>query len=431
MIFLQRLQSLALLFRSQRWSASFALALAIALPPAHAEVRLFNLGFNASSGSYPGYEGQYAVDQNPATLWNSGRAADPSSPVFIEVDLRKLAKVRRIRMTVAQYPAGWSDHQFYGRGADGTWLVYYGQQASTTWDGLTFDIVSSSDVEVRYILIQTTQSSGWVAWREIEVYEADPPPPPPPPPPPSGTMRIMPLGDSITAGFCPFGVENGPDCTPLQECPGGVIGPDCKRVLPSGDCLDPQNRAINLTAAGYRRRLRENLNFMSLHTGLNYDLVGGMSSGPYQFYDAEHEGHGGWRIDQISGCIGGWITTSKPDVILLHAGTNDILQGATAAIAIARLKNLLKAINTAKVPVILAKLIPIPDHQSEVDAFNTLLQNEMTNNTLTSESGPMRISLVDLGLNASGLSADRVHPNETGYNTMGDAWATKILNNMP
>ena len=185
---MRRFRALLMNLQSRQWGLLLATALTVAAASTHAEIRIWNLNPHASSGSYPGYEEQSAIDQNPSTFWTPGRTADPSSPAFIEIDLQKLAKVRRIRLAVAQDPTGWSEHQVYGRGADGTWLIQYGQQAGTTYDGQWLELTSSADVEVRYLLVQTTQSSGWVAWREIEVYEADPPAPPPP-----ATLQSIPV----------------------------------------------------------------------------------------------------------------------------------------------------------------------------------------------------------------------------------------------
>jgi hypothetical protein len=44
--------------------------------------------------------------------------------------------------------------------------------------------------------------------------------------------------------------------------------------------------------------------------------------------DADHEGHGGYRVDQIQAGIDDWLSSiDDPDVILLLIGTNDFFEG--------------------------------------------------------------------------------------------------------
>src|ERR1051326_5652104 len=56
------------------------------------------------------------------------------------------------------------------------------------------------------------------------------------------------------------------------------------------------------------------------------DLVGAQSNGPARLGDHDHEGHSGWRIDQIDANVVGWLNSYQPHTVLLHIGTNDILQ---------------------------------------------------------------------------------------------------------
>ena len=44
----------------------------------------------------------------------------------------------------------------------------------------------------------------------------------------------------------------------------------------------------------------------------------------YSNFDQNHEGHSGWTADQIQSNVTAWANLNKPDVVLLHIGTNDI-----------------------------------------------------------------------------------------------------------
>ena len=100
--------------------------------------------------------------------------------------------------------------------------------------------------------------------------------------------RIMPLGDSITQG-------------------------DCER-------------------ASYRRPLWLRLK----EAGLEVDFVGSLRRNhrggpPVEDFDVDHEGHWGWRADQVLREIDGWARAAQADVALMLLGVNDLFQGASVS----------------------------------------------------------------------------------------------------
>src|SRR4051812_28763457 len=132
-------------------------------------------------------------------------------------------------------------------------------------------------------------------------------------------VKIMPLGDSITDGF---------------NVPGGY------RIT-----LKPK-----LDAGGYAT-----------------DLVGTLSNGPASLTDREHQGLTGWRIDQLDANIVTWLQQTTPDTVLLHAGTNDMIQGVDPANAPTRLGGLIDKI-TSTLPnavVLVASIVPLADATQE------------------------------------------------------------------
>ncbi|MEU6786758.1 hypothetical protein ABZ912_46835 [Nonomuraea angiospora] len=77
------------------------------------------------------------------------------------------------------------------------------------------------------------------------------------------------------------------------------------------------------------------------------DFVGSQFNGPGSLGDHDHEGHPGWRIDQIDANITGWLRTYTPRTVLLHIGTNDVLQNYNLVGAPQRLSTLIDHITTA------------------------------------------------------------------------------------
>jgi lysophospholipase L1-like esterase len=190
------------------------------------------------------------------------------------------------------------------------------------------------------------------------------------------------------------------------ETNGGV------RVMPLGDSItDGYN-----VPGGYRIRLWQQL----AAGGYTVDLVGSGSNGPAALGDHDHEGHSGWRIDEIDANITGWLRATNPRTVLLHIGTNDINQARDLPNAPARLSLLLDHIR-AQAPtaeVFVATIIPESDagREAQVRAYNAALPGIV-------QGKGARFHLVDLhaALTTADL-ADGVHPNAGGYDKMGAAW---------
>jgi lysophospholipase L1-like esterase len=194
----------------------------------------------------------------------------------------------------------------------------------------------------------------------------------------NGGVRIMPLGDSITDGV---GVSGG----------GGYrIG------------------LWQRTGAG----------------GYTVDFVGSAFNGPASLGDHDHEGHSGWRIDQLDANITGWLRTSNPRTILLHIGTNDIGQNYDVANAPARLSTLLDHIRTLApvAEVFVAQLIPTTNsgNETKTQAFNAALPG------IVAQKGS-RTHLVDMHSAVSTADlADGLHPNAAGYDKMAARWYSAL-----
>ncbi len=122
-----------------------------------------------ASGALPDGPAAAVVDGSPGSGWNSG-----NGPLqWIEIDLGETVALGEIRLTVAQFPAGATEHRVYGRAAPGTALVLLHTFSGTTNDGdvLSF-VLPSGGGAVRMLRVETVASPSWVAWREIEVFAA-------------------------------------------------------------------------------------------------------------------------------------------------------------------------------------------------------------------------------------------------------------------
>jgi lysophospholipase L1-like esterase len=204
---------------------------------------------------------------------------------------------------------------------------------------------------------------GAVAWADAAVAESN------------GGVRVMPLGDSITEG---------------TQVPGGYRIGLWQR----------------LSAAGYR-----------------VDFVGSQFNGPAALGDHDHQGHPGWRIDQIDGAITGWLRNTSPRTVLLHIGTNDVLQNFNVSGAPGRLSTLIDHITAAtpSADVFVATIIPLASAGQEAAArtFNAAIPGIVQGKV----NAGKRVHLVDMhaALTTADL-IDGIHPTAGGYDKMAATW---------
>jgi len=201
-------------------------------------------------------------------------------------------------------------------------------------------------------------------------------------------LKIMPLGDSITYGVINYGSST--------------------------------------ESGGYRTELWNNL----VADGLKVDFVGSLSNGPASLADKDHEGHRGFRIDQIAALVNDWLDTQQPDIIPLMIGTNDISWNKDLSTAPNRLSALIDQI-TNRVPnaqLLVASIPPVSTSTSSnqnVKSFNSSIPGIVDSKVAQGK----KVRFVDIynRLTPSDL-ADGVHPTAKGYRQIADGWYEPILN---
>lgn len=198
-----------------------------------------------------------------------------------------------------------------------------------------------------------------------------------------------------------------------------AAGADVARVMPLGDSITDGYGV----PGGYRIDLEDGL----LADGRRVDFVGSLSNGTQELADREHEGHNGWRIDQVAAGVEGWLDTHDPDVVLLKIGTNDMVRGHDVARAPQRLGALVDRI-AARAPsatVLVSTLAPLgwPDGEARVRAFNAELPALVQDRARQGQ----RVHLVDMhsALTRQDLS-DGIHPSRAGYSKMAAVWRNAL-----
>jgi acyl-CoA thioesterase-1 len=194
------------------------------------------------------------------------------------------------------------------------------------------------------------------------------------------------------------------------------------RIMPLGDSI-----TASVTGnASYRYYLWQRLQ----SAGYQVDFVGsqyGVYGGPplYTDFDQDHEGHWGWRVDEILANIDVWALAALPDIVLIHLGHNDLWQGQSVGDTIdelARIIDALRLVNPS-VQILLAQVIPsTEDALAEIPSLNAQIPALVAAKT-TSQSLVIAVDQYS-GFDAPSDTWDGVHPNATGEQKIADRWFT-------
>lgn len=192
------------------------------------------------------------------------------------------------------------------------------------------------------------------------------------------------------------------------------------RVMPIGDSITEATHGD----ATYRYFLWRDLNLAGCPT----DFVGskrGVRTGQPRFpaFDQDHESYWGKRVDELLPLVQGWVRNAQPDVILVHLGTNDMLQGQPVAQTVAELGSFIDELRAGQpeVAIFLAQVIPVIAWRGvAVEPLNQALPGLVA--AKTTASSP--VVLVDqyTGFDPMAHTYDGIHPNFFGDQRLADVW---------
>jgi len=187
---------------------------------------------------------------------------------------------------------------------------------------------------------------------------------------------------------------------------------EATRVMPLGDSITRGSGSP--TRGSYRMALAERL----LRGGMQINYVGSQNNGTG--VDTEHEGHGGWDIDEIAAEVDEWLAAASPDVVLLHAGTNNITQGDGPYVTSRKLSALIDRIRAARptAHIFVAQIIGsrVPRELAHDRIYNSLIPG-----MVAAKADPL-ITVVNQSTVGGIDLHDLHHPNDFGYAKMAWNW---------
>ncbi len=195
------------------------------------------------------------------------------------------------------------------------------------------------------------------------------------------------------------------------------------RIMPLGDSITAGWDVITQTQIGFRKKL-------NLDLGYNIDFVGSLQdpdplSNPD--FDIDHQGHGGYHADQVAANVYNWLLSNPADVLLLHIGTNDISGDDENAQEVADILDQIDMFSE-DIPVVLSRIISRTDAKAlRTTQFNdavVAMAQQRTNDKMIIVDHENALIYPD---DMSSI----VHPNATGYDKMADVWFNALSQFLP
>jgi hypothetical protein len=218
---------------------------------------------------------------------------------------------------------------------------------------------------------------------------------------------------------------------------------DTLRIMPLGNSITFDNNINDVRPVGDKIAYRYRLNNLLINAGYSFDFVGSEYSGFNFFSDAQNAGFPGIRDDQMAGLLntgynpmqmvqevtGPYLDAFLPDIILLHIGTNSVQESAADVDNILDEIDLYKTRTGKDTKVILARII----NRQLYNATTTTFNNNVV--TMAINRGDPDIYIVDMengaGINYGLDMIDNLHPNAMGYEKMAVTWFSKITEIVP
>ena len=229
----------------------------------------------------------------------------------------------------------------------------------------------------------------------------------------------------LLCGGCGSGSSEPPSRTSPMEVTKAPSVSTTTRIMPIGDSITQANHEHD----SYRRPLWHELD----RSGYQVDFVGSENSQhggspPHRDFDMDHEGHWGWRTDEILDRIDDWARTYEPQVVLIHLGSNDVFQNQSTTSTIEEIEQVIDRLRSAnpKVKIALAQIIPVnhPASLNTIVHLNEMI--EMLGATKNHEDSPIVVVDQFTGFDSKRDTYDGVHPNVSGEEKMAQRWFSAL-----
>ncbi len=151
-------------------------------------------------------------------------------------------------------------------------------------------------------------------------------------------------------------------------------------------------------------------------------------------YDGDNEGHGGALATTVANenQLPGWLSSTNPDIVLMHFGTNDVWSAKGTSVIIDAFSTLVDQMraNNPNMIILVAQIIPMDSDRSCSSCYQGVI--DLNNAILGWASGKSTsqspIIVVDqwTGFSEINDTYDGVHPNDNGDKKISDKWYSAL-----
>ncbi|MCP4136541.1 MAG: cellulose-binding protein [bacterium] len=193
------------------------------------------------------------------------------------------------------------------------------------------------------------------------------------------------------------------------------------KIMPLGDSITHGSKKHNT----YRRVLYHKLK----ESGFRVNFIGSQTTNyeggpPKKDFDFDHEGHGGSRADQLLAGLPRWLKFNRPDIVLLQVGTNDILNRQSNRETIQDIKGIIAKLRKVnpEVKIFLSTVTPnkYKGVQETIKDLNKKIKK--LPQKLNKKNSPLVIVDQYRGFYTSMDTYDGIHPNENGEEKLAVKW---------
>ncbi len=200
---------------------------------------------------------------------------------------------------------------------------------------------------------------------------------------------------------------------------------DPLRLLPLGDAL--VLGAASAAGAGARMGgWRTVVQRLAREAGWSVECAGHERNGPADT-DPRHQGMAGWRLAQVAQELPRWLPVLRPQMILVQAGLDELLQGGGEIGVGKGFAALLDQLDRlASEVVVLVAPIPLPRADNAAGLDPELVARANWSIAAAVDAVAQRgrkLRMVDPALSAGDLADDGVHLGISGHQKLGEAFA--------
>ncbi len=225
-----------------------------------------------------------------------------------------------------------------------------------------------------------------------------------------------------------------------------ILYGDMVKIMPLGDSITYENHHVDdvgpARPAGVRSAYRNYLWYKLYDENFEANFVGSQKAGQdiHPSFDYDNEGHPAWTSYELAEHTYKWVKNANPDIILLHAGSNDWDDSVRG------IEDILDAIGRyereekRKIKVFVALILDRVRHEEWIVRFNRNLRSLVNKRIKNGDDLVLLNMYSGAGIDYKNDMSDNTHPNDRGYEKMANIWfggitglttPTKVYSDIP